>query len=591
MSGSRTRILLSVLALAFAGSAWAQRGEWLELRNPSFTVISQLDEDDTEEWAEEFHEFVRSLGVVLPLDGNLPPPLTAVLFQSARDFAPYRMRTESGVSHSVVGLFANSASWSVMGLPYRGRYSRSQRIAYHEGVHWFASGDQYPYPLWLEEGLAEVFSTFEVRRDIVRWGQSIPEHVSFLQARDPQPLEAFLQSSQDEALHSRDSYYPQAWALLHFLLFGNPDTGRQSLDRLLAELRTSDFRSAFETAFGEDLETVEAQLRDYTRRGTYPMAEFPRTATVTPMDTRPATVAGVQLALARLALGGNNADLAVEHVENLLQIAENEATTYDMLATLEAHRGNDGASVDALRRAVSLGSEDALTYRLLGWADYENNARRGSWPDEALDPGVARRLADYFLKSIDLQPRQRESFRGFVFAILCLDELNDRDVSVLELGSQLYPDDGILQLGLAKATRSRGDSEGAIRLLTQRQDRMFYVTVEDARIVRSLRDRWWTEQVAARVDDYVRREAYAEGIADLDALLEHNALTASQRQFFDDMRNRLIGRERFFAAAAALEEDRLDDAIRILEALVNDPESERTARQNAERLLEQIRSD
>ena len=51
-----------------------------------------------------------------------------------------------------------------------------RRTIFHEGVHWFLSGTKTRNPVWLDEGLAEVFSTFRAEKDRAAWGQAIPEH-------------------------------------------------------------------------------------------------------------------------------------------------------------------------------------------------------------------------------------------------------------------------------------------------------------------------------------------------------------------------------------------------------------------------------
>src|SRR5262245_41197422 len=82
-----------VCMLAAPGSA--ADPQWLKLQAPSFGVISQLNEKDTLAWAVEFEQFIGALQGLYGAKDVALPPLTIVLFRSARDFAPYRLRTDS----------------------------------------------------------------------------------------------------------------------------------------------------------------------------------------------------------------------------------------------------------------------------------------------------------------------------------------------------------------------------------------------------------------------------------------------------------------------------------------------------------------
>src|SRR6187401_2099050 len=113
---------LACLVYAFAARGYAAEPAWLKLQAPSFGVISQLDEKDTLAWAVEFEPFIGALHGLYGAYEVASPPLTIVLFRSPRDFAPYRLRTDSGQAR-VAGFFGNTGDWSVIGRPGRGRHA------------------------------------------------------------------------------------------------------------------------------------------------------------------------------------------------------------------------------------------------------------------------------------------------------------------------------------------------------------------------------------------------------------------------------------------------------------------------------------
>jgi hypothetical protein len=118
-------------------------------------------------------------------------------------------------------------------------------------------------------------STFNIKDGKARWGEGIEEHVGYLRFAGLAPMDEFLRSSQDEALHGRDSdtYYPQAWLFVHYLLFGNGGVDRAKLQVFLKGLRETDLDTAFAGAFAKSYDEVTEDLRAYVRRGRYSQAE------------------------------------------------------------------------------------------------------------------------------------------------------------------------------------------------------------------------------------------------------------------------------------------------------------------------------
>jgi hypothetical protein len=97
------RLVKQLLALALAPAlvttaspAYAQKTDWLRLQAPRFGVVSQLDEAATRRWAVEFDQFIAALQKTFTVDDAALPPLTIVLFESQRQFNPYRPRNAAG---------------------------------------------------------------------------------------------------------------------------------------------------------------------------------------------------------------------------------------------------------------------------------------------------------------------------------------------------------------------------------------------------------------------------------------------------------------------------------------------------------------
>eukprot|EP01035_Chromulina_nebulosa_P008949 gene8949-12095_t len=167
--GPRSLIRLISVALLFAvlvpstgRSAKAER--WLRLSTPEFTIFTTLGEREAAEWAGEFSQFVAALRSYFAVGDRPLPPLTMVLFARDRDFEKYRPLDAKGKPQPVAGFFGRHETWSVAGLGGGSISQELRHTIFHEGVHWFLSTAETPTPVWLEEGLAEVFATFEISK-------------------------------------------------------------------------------------------------------------------------------------------------------------------------------------------------------------------------------------------------------------------------------------------------------------------------------------------------------------------------------------------------------------------------------------------
>ena len=254
-------ILILLTLQCFAASSFASDENWLSLKASRFGIVSQLSEEATWAWAEEFDQFITALHQLYNRDDRNLVPLTIVLFKSKKQFSEYRIPTKSGKAKSVVGLFANQDDWCVIALPGLRGYKKTRKTILHEAVHWYLNSQSYDFPLWLNEGLAEVFSTFEVKHGKARWGLPIQSHVDYLNYKSLQRTRDFLRATNEEALNELDTYYPQAWAMTHYFLFGNRGENRSKFSTFLSELGKKSTERAFESAFAMTYEEFDRHLR------------------------------------------------------------------------------------------------------------------------------------------------------------------------------------------------------------------------------------------------------------------------------------------------------------------------------------------
>lgn len=178
------------------------------------------------------------------------------------------------------GVFMSSRNTLAAFLEGQGR-DGLRRTLQHEAFHQFAhtriGGD---IPVWLNEGLAQVFEegVFDGRRFLV--GQAPPRRIRQLQHDMKNSrltdFRTFLNLSNgawQQNLSDPDraaTQYTQAWAMAHFLIFaGDGAGGYRYRDRLLRVLtlihKGVGGTEAFEQCFGTNLEGFQNRFVEYAR--------------------------------------------------------------------------------------------------------------------------------------------------------------------------------------------------------------------------------------------------------------------------------------------------------------------------------------
>ena len=575
--------------LYFAVCAFGADEDWITLKAPRFGVVSQLSEEATRAWAEEFDQFVTALHQLYNRDDRDLTPLTIVIFKSKKQFSDYRIRTKSGQAERVVGLFANRDDWSIIALPGLSGYKKTRRVILHEAVHWYSHSQSIDLPLWLDEGLAEVYSTFEIKQGKARWGMPIQSHIDYLDYKGLQPTREFLRATQDEALGELDTYYPQAWAMVHYFFFGNDMQNRNKFHAFLSELGKKSRERAFESALGMTYEEFDRELRPYMRHGKYNIGEMELTDTHAEMEVGSASNAVVQVTLGRLAVGVRNDDKGIEHAKAVISMLPSRPEGYDLLAMAYRSPEHKTKHLQALEKAISLHSVDPQTYFMRASILWEENLKKDSMVDKAFEKDIARRIADMYKKSILLRPKKKAAFEGFALALLNTDTYEEEDRQVLELGKRYYPREGSILVGLAALARMDGDMDSFNRNLEESYEDSMDLTRDQKFALRGMQQYAYYEWLSDQMQPLMEQGKFEEAEALLE---EQNSLPFISRDLqrvLDDMNDLIYSSKRLYKAELAIRARNFDEAITILENIQNDDKIPLPAKTTARHRLSRVK--
>ncbi len=273
------RILLVSLLFAARIQAVTMPGEgerWSRLDSGNVVIFSNDRNGATRKVAENIEKMRLTIAHVTRLTVQSPMPTYVYLFQNDAGFGPYRDALV-GPNHNVVGIYIvqPSANYMLLG----GGNGEIQRVVYHEIAHSFLHNTVAGLPLWLDEGLAEFYSTYQPFADSVRIGLPLREHLSFLSDHGMMPLRelfAFQPHTHGEGDLKTNQFYAESWLLAHYLLVGNPTRGAQLGDFLTRLDQSLPLDTAFAAAFHTSIEDFGRELNAYRNRSLLTFISYSR---------------------------------------------------------------------------------------------------------------------------------------------------------------------------------------------------------------------------------------------------------------------------------------------------------------------------
>jgi hypothetical protein len=255
--------------LLLASSPAECAGEWRRVDSPNFTVVGDVGAGTLREVAVSFEGFRETLSRVLTSRvTSTAVPTVVLVFGSDKTFTPFKPRF-NGKPIELAGLFLGRGDVNYIALN-EAAGTEGMRVVFHEYAHLIISNVARNIPVWLNEGLAEYYSTYRVGaggREAVL-GAAIPSHLLQLNESTPLPLEQLLAVTQDSPLYNegsrRSMFYAESWALTHMLQLGEPRRGPQLGQFLSLVGQGVPAADAWTRAFGAD--NVERDLNSYIRR-------------------------------------------------------------------------------------------------------------------------------------------------------------------------------------------------------------------------------------------------------------------------------------------------------------------------------------
>lgn len=343
-----------VPAVASVADVVPQR-KWLRIDTPHFRVIGDAGPGALRQVAERMEQLHTLLGVLTTADER-PPDTTVLVFRDAASYRPFQP-AYNGVLVDVAGYFQPGAMNYITLLASQERDTHS--VVFHEYVHLMLDRQGARVAPWLDEGLAEFYSTFDLadggRTAVI--GTLIQSHLWTMQ-RAMLPLEQLARVTHDSPLynerHPATVFYAESWSLVHYLQLGRNRLYAAKFAPFAAALaRGVPFAEACQQVLGVTAAELEAELKRYVERRLLLRANIPLPEAFTQqarVEPAPMGEADVHAVLGDLLRRLDGRPDAVAHLEHALAVDGTQPLALAAMARLHADAGrHDEARAFALR--------------------------------------------------------------------------------------------------------------------------------------------------------------------------------------------------------------------------------------------------
>lgn len=390
LSAVAFRVWGVMLCLAAGANAADQ---WVRESTPHFELYTSAGEKKGRE-ALLYFEQVRTFFLQSSPNKVAPEfPARLIAFKSDKQFEPYKLSEVAAAYH----VRSDQRDYIVM----KSISSEYYPVAIHEYVHLLVADGGLKLPLWMNEGMADVYSTMRPLGNKVLVGDLSRGRVQELMNTKWLNL-ATLTSVEHESPYYNEKnkagiFYAQSWLLMHMLLLGQ-EYRPKYLDFSKAILAGQPASAAFESAYGKSLAQVEKDLQAYLRSNHLQGALFdvkleksdlePEVVDVPPVDA--------ELMLADLLVTLNHKAEASVTLERLARDNPDRPEVEESLGYL-AWYGHDREAAQAhFEKAVKLGTKNARMCYLLA------RLQAGSRTTPKVVVGTLQR-------ALELQPIYREA--------------------------------------------------------------------------------------------------------------------------------------------------------------------------------------
>ncbi len=455
LNGRRLRAGLAWLSLTcLVASSLAAKSTWTRISAEHFTLYTDDSVSEARDWAVALEAFRLHLQTIVPTDSRMLDPLLLVVFENPRTFkAVAGDLGKAGSLNEATSVFTSRDGRFLGAVSPEGEEENARTAIFLQASAWLTRSSRCALPVWLNSGLRMMYADH-----VFTNGQMLIGRVQDSSARSLEqglriPLIHLLRSStrSQDYVANTGFFNAEAWAFVHFLLFGENGANRAALARYVEALQhTEDVATCEPLLYPQGLPDLEARFTRYVKTGNYRMEAIPvpLAPLAAGLEVAPATDDEIQTALGYLALAFRDTATAAPYFERMEQLAPKSPSTLEALAEFAKVRGDESEKVRYYQEAVRAGSTFYLAHFEANYPAVQAMFGCEAAAD-ATDAAAARKGVDGIKAMLRLRPGFHEGYEAMAGLMGSVISANDDDEQVLQEGRRYFPDDAVLEAGQA----------------------------------------------------------------------------------------------------------------------------------------------
>lgn len=344
---------------------------WTVARSSHFEVYSDAGPDRAKAALTRFEElrsfFERDRVIEAGSTLQKKAPVRVIAFSSKQEYDAFRIRTMADAYYN------GTADRDYIVMPVSGKSGFS--VAAHEYAHVVLHRAGLKLPAWLNEGLAELFSTVTITNRRCEFGGPIPARTETLRRHRWLTASELLAAKPESSLRTtRDGasiFYAESWALAD-MLTSSPEY-EPRFSHLIKVLNSTgpDSRRAFEKVYGKSPDAIVAAGRDWIRRARSSRRILTWLVPTTfSMEVNPLSEPQARAMIADLLFADGEWDRAEQMYKEVLRQSPNSPEVFASLGAVALRKGDRHRAAGYWHKALDSGLTDAvLCYRYALLAD------------------------------------------------------------------------------------------------------------------------------------------------------------------------------------------------------------------------------
>jgi len=283
----------------------------------------------------------------------------AVVFRSAKEYEDYRLRTIADAYYVSDG---SGDSIIMAASP-----AKAFGVAAHEYTHYVLHASGLKLPAWLNEGLAEYFSTLRFDENAYQLGGDLPARTKALRGSSWLPLAVLFESANGSSMPDTrkvaDIFYAESWALANMLAASPQYAGH--FRELISEFAAgSNAVQAFRKVYGKSLDEVTTELKNWIGKSRPSRFALSEPTGVEATRSHELSSFEVKSLLAQISLLSGHVEEARIRYEELSREKPNDPDVLTALGTIAGRQGDREENLKQWQEAIRNGSTDGeLCYR------------------------------------------------------------------------------------------------------------------------------------------------------------------------------------------------------------------------------------